>query len=222
MKLTLLLTYVTLELTSRLAKRSLQMQRNIGTFDRDTGEILEGVSVWVGRKYNPYGRRFVMTNQDALLMMAKDKELTLEPKNVLLYLCGRLDFDNYIQVPQTEIADALEMKKSAVSRAVKLLVAKGILIRGPKVGHSYAFRLNPNYGYKGNPSHLRHDRTGRLYIPEEIKRGNVTHLQTYRRKRVQRPMPDLGSPREPSLQELEELGQQNLFAPQDDPPPPTA
>jgi hypothetical protein len=43
------------------------------------------------------------------------------------------------------------MKKPNVSRAISLLVSKGILIRGPKVGHSYAFQLNPTYGYKGNP-----------------------------------------------------------------------
>jgi hypothetical protein len=43
------------------------------------------------------------------------------------------------------------MEKAQVSKAIKLLVNKGILLRGPRVGHSYAFRLNPTYGYKGNP-----------------------------------------------------------------------
>lgn len=70
---------------------------------------------------------------------------------VFLYLCSRLDFENFIQVPQAEIVEVLKMDKANVSKAVKMLVEKGILIRGPKVGHSYAFRLNPNYGYKGNP-----------------------------------------------------------------------
>lgn len=144
------------------------MYRNLGTFDRKTGEILDGVSVWVGRKYNPYGRRFFMTNQDGFIMLARDRELTLEPKNVLLFLCGHLDFDNYIQVPQTAIAEALEMKTSAVSRAVKLLVKKGILLRGPKVGRSYAFRLNPNYGYKGKVHHLHRDHTGKLHLVNRL------------------------------------------------------
>jgi len=90
-------------------------------------------------------------SQGAFQLIAADRELTLEPKNVLLYLFSRLDFDNFIQVPQFEIAEALKMDKAKVSKAIKILVEKGILIRGPKVGHSYAFRLNPNYGYKGNP-----------------------------------------------------------------------
>ena len=84
-------------------------------------------------------------SQGAFQLIAADRELTLEPKNVLLYLFSRLDFDNFIQVPQFEIAEALKMDKAKVSKAIKILVEKGILIRGPKVGHSYAFRLNPNW-----------------------------------------------------------------------------
>jgi len=140
-------------------------KRNIGMVDLNTGEVLDGVPVWVGvKRVHPYGRRWVMTNQDALLMMARDKELTLEPKNVLLYLIGRLDFDNYIQVPQIEIAEDLDMKKPHVSRAISLLERKGLLIRGPKVGRSSSFRLNPNYGYKGKVHNLRRTPKGEIYI----------------------------------------------------------
>jgi predicted transcriptional regulator len=93
-----------------------------------------------------------MMSQDALLALAKDKELTLAPKNVLLYLLSQLDFENFIQVPQVEIANALDMDKAKVSKAIKLLLEKGVLIRGPKLARSSSFRLNPNFGYKGNPS----------------------------------------------------------------------
>lgn len=130
------------------------MRRRLGTIDLDTGEIVSGVPVLVAAKSafsQLYGRRFCVMSQEAFQLIAADRELTLEPKNVLFYLFSRLDFDNFIQVPQSEIVQALKMDKAKVSKAIKLLVEKGILIRGPKVGHSYAFRLNPNYGYKGNP-----------------------------------------------------------------------
>lgn len=130
------------------------MRRRLGTIDLDTGEIVSGVAVLVGGKSaftQLYGRRFCVMSQEAFQLIAADRELTLEPKNVLFYLFSRLDFDNFIQVPQSEIVEALRMDKANVSKAIKLLVEKGILIRGPKVGYSYAFRLNPNYGYKGNP-----------------------------------------------------------------------
>jgi chromosome condensin MukBEF complex kleisin-like MukF subunit len=142
------------------------MRKNIGTIDLDTGEILAGTPVWIGvKRSNPYGSRFFMANQDALLEMARDPELTLEPKNVLLYLFSRLDFENYIQVPQVEIADDLEMPKQNVNRAINLLVKKRILIRGPKVGRSSCYRLNPDYGWKGKVHHLRRNhKTGGLEV----------------------------------------------------------
>ena len=142
------------------------MQRNIGSIDLDTGELLEGIPIWVGRKpNNPYGNRFFMANQDALREIARDKDLTLEPKNVLIYLCACLDFENFIQVPQAEIVEALEMKQSNVSKAIHLLIGKGILIRGPKIGRSYSLRLNPNYGWKGKVKHLRRNgKTGGLEV----------------------------------------------------------
>lgn len=106
-----------------------------------------------------------MANQDALTLMAQDKDLTLEPKNVLLYLFGRLDFENFIQVPQTEIAKDLGMQKPNVTRAISLLVDKNILVKGPKVGRSSCYRLNPNYGWKGKIHHLkRNQKTGSLEV----------------------------------------------------------
>ncbi len=104
---------------------------------------------------------FIMA-QDALVILAKDKDLTLEPKNVLLYLLSQLDFENFMHVPQVEIAEALGMDKSKVSKAIKLLTEKGILIRGPKQARS-SFRLNPNFGYKGNPS-------GKVYRTKDGRR----------------------------------------------------
>ena len=83
--------------------------------------------------------------------IAADKEMTMEPYRVLLYLMSRLDFDNFIYVTQAEIAAFLGMKKPNVSRAMKLLERKELILRGPKLGHSHAWRLNPDYGYKGDP-----------------------------------------------------------------------
>lgn len=96
-----------------------------------------------------------MTSQDAVMALAMDKELAGRPLRVLLYLLSRLDFENYIQVPQATIAEALELHKSDVTRAIQTLEAKGILLRGPKVGRSYAWRLNPTYGWKGKARNLR-------------------------------------------------------------------
>jgi hypothetical protein len=139
--------------------------RRVGGVDLDTGEMLAGVPVWVGPKIrSPYGRRFYMSSQDALEALAKDPEMTGQAYRVFLYLCSRLDFENFIQVPQTEIADELQIGRNKVSEAVSLLVAKGILLRGPKVARSSVFRLNPTFGWKGKVKSLNSARSERLKV----------------------------------------------------------
>lgn len=130
--------------------------RRLGTIDLDTGEMVEGVNVWcpTGKKNGfqlLYGWRYCIMAQDAMTMIASDPDITGETLRVFIYMAGRLDFENYIRIQQIEIAEALRMQKPNVSRAVKMLERKNILLRGPKVGQSYSWRMNPNFGYKGDP-----------------------------------------------------------------------
>lgn len=128
--------------------------RQLSSLDQETGEILDGVVVYCAVKHNPYSGGWVMNSQEALELLATDRDLKGEAYKVLLLLLSRLDFENWIQLSQTEIAEKLDMKKPNVSRAVSLLEDKGILLRGPKVGRSYAFRLNPYFGWKGKVKNL--------------------------------------------------------------------
>ncbi len=139
-----------------------------GTVNLATGEILDGVPVWVGPKIkSPYGARFYMSNQDALEAIAKDPEMTGQAFRVFLYLCSRLDFENYIQVPQVEIATELSIGTAKVSRAIALLESKQILMRGPKVGRASVFRLNPHFGWKGKVSTLQKARAEHLKVVKD-------------------------------------------------------
>jgi DNA-binding transcriptional ArsR family regulator len=129
-------------------------RRRIASVDQDTGEVLDGVVVYCGVKQNPYSTGWIMNSQEALELLATDKDLTGENYRVLLLLLSRLDFENWIQITQNEIVEKLDMKKQNVSRAILLLEEKGIILRGPKIGRSYAFRLNPYYGWKGKVKNL--------------------------------------------------------------------
>lgn len=130
--------------------------RQLRTVDADTGEVLLGTPVWFGAKVrSPYGRRWYMQSQEALEALAADKELAGRPTRVLLYLLSRLDFENFIAVPQKDIAATLELHKSDVSKAIRLLISKGILVEGPRAGGALALRLNPHWGWKGKVRHLR-------------------------------------------------------------------
>jgi hypothetical protein len=133
--------------------------------DADTGEVLHGCMVYIPfRRKHPASTRFFMAFQDALIEIAKDDELTLEPKNVLLYLLGHLNFENFLHVSQTDIADALGMKKTNVSRAMRLLITKGIILDGPKVGRMKTYRLSHDLGWKGKVTSLDEYRRSRMKV----------------------------------------------------------
>ena len=124
-----------------------------GYVDKYTGEEF-GFPVIVGRKRNPYGKGWVMNSQEAMVAVAKDKDIKGETHRVLWFIGGILDFENWVQLSVTEIGNELELKQQAVSRAMKVLEEKEIILRGPKVGRSYAFMLNPEFGWKGKVKNL--------------------------------------------------------------------
>jgi len=129
-------------------------RRKIVSVDQNTGEILKGVIVYCGVKNNPYNTGWFMTSQDALETLASDKDISKEAFRILMFLMARLDFENWIQVTQKEICEKTNIKKSNVSRGISLLEKKGIILRGPKIGRSNAFRLNPYFGWKGKVKNL--------------------------------------------------------------------
>lgn len=88
------------------------------------------------------------TFQEGLAWMAR-QEMTGEQWRVFAYLVSRLDFDNYLKVPQKDIAAELKMQKSHVSRAIKGLVDLDIITVGPMAGHSKTYRLNPRIAHRG-------------------------------------------------------------------------
>lgn len=82
--------------------------------------------------------------------LALDTELDGVDLRVFLYLFSRLDFENYIRVPQLEIAEALGRHKEHVSRSIRKLKTKHVILEGGKVDRSSVWRLNPDYGKAKN------------------------------------------------------------------------
>ena len=144
-----------------------------GYVDKYTGEEF-GFPVIVGRKRNPYGKGWVMNSQEALEILAKDKEITGEIYRVLFFICARLDFENWVQISITEIGNELDLRQPNVSRAMKVLEEKEIILRGPKVGRSYAFMLNPEFGWKGQVKNLDEYRKERDELEHREKKRERT------------------------------------------------
>lgn len=146
------------------------MQKHVEQIDRQTGEVMQGCMVYI--PYRPrLTERWFMAFQDSFEEIAKDPDMTGENYRVLFYLYSKLDFENYIQQSQQEIANGLGMRKENVSRAMKLLTQKKIVLEGPKVGRSRCYRLNPEYGWKGKVKTLQEARKEQLRVIQGGKEG---------------------------------------------------
>lgn len=111
----------------------------------ETGQKTYGL-VELKPKYRSGG--FFVAMQEGFVYLAQ-LGLPQEQMRVLMYLFGNLDFENYIRVSQAEISEKLGMKKPNVSKAIKALVERGIIHRGPKVGTSWTYILDTSFGFKG-------------------------------------------------------------------------
>lgn len=138
-----------------------------GSFvDQETGEVLSEekyifLAVPMREKIK---EDWLMTFQDALEVIAKDRDLRGEPRAVLDYLMSKLSFDNYIAVEQSIISTELVIHKSNVSRSIKMLNDKGIIEKGPRLGKSWSYKLNPFYGWKGRVKNLKEERKKRFSV----------------------------------------------------------
>lgn len=123
------------------------------TYDPKTGEVEEGSLVWIPRKArSQFGDGwFQMAQQTMKTINAHRKDLGLEGMVVINALMARLDWENFMQISQTEIAEELDMRPSNVSRAIRKLLDLGFIKAGPKVGRSYTYQLHPELAWKGKP-----------------------------------------------------------------------
>ncbi|HEY1759419.1 MAG TPA: hypothetical protein VGG72_28865 [Bryobacteraceae bacterium] len=65
---------------------------------------------------------------------------------VYVYLCGRLNFNEPVHVPQIEMATMLGRQQTHISRSLRNLVAAGVLVPGPNGNRASEWMLNPGYG----------------------------------------------------------------------------
>ena len=99
-------------------------------------------------RFNKLGREYFVGFKSGFEGLAS-MDLTGEQYKVLMYLFSRLDFDNFLKVPQKEISDKLNLHKSNVSKAIKKLAELDVIAVGPMAGHSKTYRLNPRIAHRG-------------------------------------------------------------------------
>lgn len=124
--------------------------RIVGQVDQD-GVLHEGAALALifPKRVNGFRDGWLAMAQPALMALAQS-DLSGEAMRVLFAVLARLDFENWIQLNQAELAASIGMTRQNFGRAVRALEAQGVLLRGPKVGKSLTYRLNPSFGWKGS------------------------------------------------------------------------
>lgn len=127
-------------------------QQRLGQIDLTTGEILEDGQL----VYMPAKRRngfqvggWIAMAQHPMEQLA-NANLGGEALRVFFKLASRIDFENWINIQQSDLAKEMNLKPSSFSRALSKLIAEGVILKGPNVGTRKTYRLNPTYGWKGS------------------------------------------------------------------------
>lgn len=129
-------------------------QIRIEQTDLETGEVVQLVALKPTRVPHPFRKEgFLQMSQAALLELAQNP-ISGEARRVLDALCAILDFENYIQFSQVELAKLLGMSQPNVNRAMHELCERGIVIKGAKVGRCLTYRLSPTFGFKSKGSNF--------------------------------------------------------------------
>lgn len=135
-----------------------------------TGEQLD-LKISTSGQHRPtiYGDRWLQMSQDASIQLAKDRDLWGRNRAILDYLLGVLNFENFIQVPHKIIAEELNLARPSVTKGINLLVKKDILIKHTDSSRTVSYRLNPNFGWKGD------NKKARDFQLELIKGGKTSN-----------------------------------------------
>ena len=123
-------------------------------YDPDTKQFygVDGKQIDVNtrsRMAKNWGRPFIMAFQDGFKWLSEQDIKGTEWK-ILIRLMSQLDFDNYWKVSQKQLGEELGIAKQNVHAALKKFVNMGILFKGPLMGRSNSYRLNPFVGHKGS------------------------------------------------------------------------
>lgn len=93
-------------------------------------------------------RLVCMIPQYHFLLLSREKELTGEAYRVLMVCYGNLEGGNIIRLRQVDISESLGMNRASVSRAIKILISRGIISKVKEFGKPKYLKLNSDYFLK--------------------------------------------------------------------------
>ena len=126
-------------------------QIRTGQVDLSTGQMLEGaqLALMFPKRRNGFQEGWLAMAQGPLKALAK-ADLGDEARRVLFAVLAELDFENWININQSQLATEIGLERQNFGRGLKRLIAEEVVLEGPKVGRNGTYRLNPQFGWRGS------------------------------------------------------------------------
>lgn len=116
--------------------------------DLDTGEIKDGVNVYVAKKHY-YNQNHLTMFQEALNTIAKS-DIRGEDMKVFMFILAKAGMGNKVFFVFKEAAEELGMDSGNFSRSIRRLEKRNIIIKGEeKMGRTQSIRVNYGVAWKG-------------------------------------------------------------------------
>lgn len=142
--------------------------------DDATGELLEqGRFVYLANRPLKIKEPWHMSFEEGHKQLASYK-LSGNTFQVLNALLARLNWDNWIVIRKTEIAEFTGIHPNNINRSLDQLIKLNIVEKGPKLARGiYSYRLNHAYAWKGQVLNLRKEQAKHLKLvkPTPINPG---------------------------------------------------
>ena len=114
-----------------------------------TGEVVD-FDEKQGGQWRGSGAQHVRLFQQAIRRLGEEGRISKESWRVLAYLLGVLDWDNWLVVKQAQMAATLGIHRVQVSRAIRQLLAEGVLLQATPPAPRTAYRLQVDVAYRGS------------------------------------------------------------------------
>lgn len=125
---------------------------NVASLVTPDGEIQpEGRLIFVPTRWqNGFREGWFAMSTDGIQALAASN-MGAEDWKTFAILSANLDWENYVQVNQAELAKQVGLKPSNFSRSLRKLIEMDVLRPGPKVGRQRTFIMSPIHVWRGKP-----------------------------------------------------------------------
>lgn len=123
--------------------------KTVEVLDLETGEVkTTDLDEIEPKRRNGFTRGWTAMSLTASKQLASS-DLGLSEYRVFHLMIAHMDYENWVRISQTELAEELGMGRANFSRSLNRLVREGFIVKGPKQGRSPTYRISPECAWRG-------------------------------------------------------------------------